>query len=98
MEPEWDDFDPLNLPLCENILFCSQAVYIQRHLENKSYISQTGVTGLSILSTLPSISFSKSFPIDFMHLYYINIIPAMFNHFHGQYFHSKIETSSPDTQ
>jgi hypothetical protein len=33
-----------------------------------------GIKGIPLLSYLPSLSFPKSFPFDFMHLIYENLI------------------------
>lgn len=46
-----------------------------------------GVKGVSVLARVPSVSIPKSFPIDFMHMVWLNIIPQLVdlwtNNFNG---------------
>lgn len=44
---------------------------------------KNGLRGVPILSNLKGIDFPKSFPPDLMHLFYENILPAMFRHYRG---------------
>ena len=70
-------FDPHDLPMRTHTELRSQGEEIQmafatRHAEDigKAY----GVKGLSIFHCLPSISFPISFPYDFMHLIWENVV------------------------
>ena len=44
---------------------------------------KNGLRGVPILTNLKGIDFPKSFPPDLMHLFYENILPAMFRHYRG---------------
>ena len=44
-----------------------------------------GINGLTVLTRLPSISLSESFPIDFMHLIWENLIPNLVLHWTGDF-------------
>jgi hypothetical protein len=66
----------------------SQADEVQSSLTNTnaSDLSKTyGINGISILSYLPSISFPSSFPYDFMHLVWENLIPNLVLLWTGSY-------------
>jgi hypothetical protein len=45
-----------------------------------------GVRGRSILLELPSIRIPRSFPIDIMHLFFLNVAENMVNHWLGNFF------------
>lgn len=47
--------------------------------------SKYGVKGISILSQLTSIDFSRSFPPDSMPLWFENVIPDSVRHCRGKY-------------
>ena len=44
-----------------------------------------GIKGLPLLSHLPSLSFPHSFPYDFMHLIWENLIPNLVQHWIGNF-------------
>ncbi|KAJ7728044.1 hypothetical protein B0H16DRAFT_1734811 [Mycena metata] len=63
--PEGESYDPLNLPLSSH-----NTLMAQGRLEY-------GIKGVPLLSTLPSISIPDSFPYDFMHLIWENVIKTL---------------------
>jgi hypothetical protein len=44
-----------------------------------------GIKGLPLLSTLSSLSFPMSFPYDFMHLIWANLIPNLIHFWTGEF-------------
>jgi hypothetical protein len=46
---------------------------------------QTGIKGIPILSSLGSLTFPNSFPTDFMHLIYENLLPQLLDLWTGDY-------------
>lgn len=73
-------YDPRNLPLRTHKEFLEQAREVQlsatRALE-KRLSRQYGIKGTSILTSIQSVLFPSSFPYDFMHLIYENLIPNL---------------------
>ena len=70
-------FDPHDLPMRTHTELRSQGEEVQMALTNDSAedIGKAyGVKGLSIFHYLPSISFPISFPYDFMHLIWENVV------------------------
>lgn len=70
-------YDPSNLPLRTHDVFIAQGTEVQAssviaHADKlaKAY----GIKGVPVLSNLPSLSFPTSFPYDFMHLIWENLI------------------------
>ncbi|GET00693.1 transposase domain-containing protein [Rhizophagus clarus] len=55
-----------------------------------SYIKKTGFNDRSILFELKSTKFSRSFPVDIMHLFFKNISINMFKHWNGAYFKDQL--------
>jgi hypothetical protein len=81
-------YDPNNLPLRTHDEMIAQANEVQIALKNgeANDISKVyGIKGISILSYLPSISFPISFPYDFMHLIWENVIPKLIKLWTGNY-------------
>jgi hypothetical protein len=81
-------FDPQNLPMRTHDELRSQANEVQSARTNaeanflaKSY----GIKSISILFYLPSISFPVSFPYDFMHLIWENLVPNLVLLWTGSY-------------
>ena len=73
-------FDPNDLPMRTHTELCNQAEEVQTALTNEdaTIIGKAyGVKGLSIFFHLPSISFPISFPYDFMHLVWENVVPNL---------------------
>lgn len=72
--------DPLDLPLRTHDDFMEQAEEVQSAptaTESKRLAREYGIKGVSILSQLSSISFPRSFPYDFMHLIWENLLPNL---------------------
>jgi hypothetical protein len=70
-------YDPLKLPLRTHDQFMDQAHEVQfaaTATAEESLAKQYGVKGIPILSCLSSLFFPLSFPYDFMHLIYENVI------------------------
>jgi Transposase family tnp2 len=68
---------PNNLPTRDHDKFLAQANEIQLALtcaDAKRLAMKYGIKGISILSYLPSLRFPSSFPYDFMHLIWENLI------------------------
>jgi hypothetical protein len=81
-------YDPATLPLRNEAEILRQAREIQSASSNaeRGRLSKLyGVKGISILSHLKSISFPQSFPYDFMHLIWENLIPNLVLHWTGGY-------------
>lgn len=71
------EYDPANLPLCSHDKILCQARKIDianTEAEASRLAAAYRVKGISVLSTLSSVSFPKSFPFDFMHLIYENVL------------------------
>src|SRR5918993_175784 len=52
----------------------------------KLFIFFIGINGKSILFELLSIEFSRSFPVDIMHLFFENVASHMFKLWNGRFF------------
>lgn len=81
-------YNPADLPLRTHDEFLEQAREVQfapsqaaSDRLSKSY----GIKGIPILSYLPSLSFPLSFPYDFMHLIWENLIPNLIKLWTGTY-------------
>ena len=71
-------FDPDNLPSRTHDQLRAQANEVQLSLTNSDNLGKAyGINGLSIFFYLSSISFPISFPYDFMHLIWENLIPNL---------------------
>ncbi|RDB23221.1 hypothetical protein Hypma_009543 [Hypsizygus marmoreus] len=70
-------YDPLHLPHRTHAEFMAQAHEVQfaaTTAESEKLATAYGVKGIPLLSCLSSISFPQSFPCDFMHLIYENLV------------------------
>ncbi|XP_006459574.1 hypothetical protein AGABI2DRAFT_65569 [Agaricus bisporus var. bisporus H97] len=73
-------YDPANLPIRVHDELMAQAKEVQNAPTKTVYdrlSKQYGIKGVPILATLTSISFPASFPFDFMHLIWENLIPNL---------------------
>ncbi|KEP49798.1 transposase family Tnp2 protein [Rhizoctonia solani 123E] len=73
-------FDPFNLPLRtheDSIQKGFQVLEASSSNAQSKLATATGIKGVSALARLPSISIPSSFPIDVMHMIFINLIPQM---------------------
>ena len=73
-------YDATALPLRNHTLFMEQAQEVQSALTDaasEQFATKYGIKGLPLLSALSSLSFPVSFPYDFMHLIWANLIPNL---------------------
>ena len=73
-------FDPNNLPMRTHDEIRAHADEVQcapTQTNAEGLAKAYGINGLSILFYLPSVSFPVSFPFDFMHLIWENLIPNL---------------------
>jgi hypothetical protein len=79
--PGSQDLDsPSALPLCNHALFLEQAEIVQSASTSKDFdifSLKFGIKGMPLLSALSSLLFLTSFPYDFMHLIWVNLIPNL---------------------
>ena len=69
-----------NLPLCMHEQFLDQARHVQfapTSAEEQCCAKSCGIKGIPLLSHLPSLFFPSSFPFDFMHLIWENLLPNL---------------------
>ena len=75
-----DSYNPSALPLRNHVSFLEQAEMVHSASTAKDFdrlSTQFGIKGLPLLSALSSLSFPTSFPYDFMHLIWANLIPNL---------------------
>jgi len=81
-------YDAADLPLrTEEEMMC-QAIEVQRAVSKaeKDRLSKAyGIKGVSVLSKLKSLCFPLSFPYDFMHLIWENLIPNLISLWTGEF-------------
>lgn len=73
-------YDPLNLPRRTHTEFIVQAIHVgstKNDTEEARRGRDTGINALSPLARLSSIDFPGSFPHDFMHVIFENIVPLL---------------------
>lgn len=73
-------YDPSDLPLRTEVEFMAQAREVQysgTDAEEKRLAQQYGIKGVPLLSVLSSLSFPHSFPFDFMHEIFENLLPNL---------------------
>jgi hypothetical protein len=73
-------YDPVALPLRNHDTLMWQAEEVQTASTNadlENLATKYGIKGVLILSALSSLSFPYSFPYDFMHLIWTNLIPNL---------------------
>jgi hypothetical protein len=75
-----DSYNPSALLLRNHASFLKQAEIVQSTSTSKDFdkfSTMFGIKGLPLLSALSSLSFPTSFPYDFMHLIWANLIPNL---------------------
>jgi hypothetical protein len=75
-----DSYDPSALPLRNHATFLEQAEMVQSAPTSKDFdrlSTKFGIKGVPLLSALSSLSLPTSFPYDFMHLIWSNLIPNL---------------------
>ena len=73
-------YNPSALPLRSHKELMQEAKEVQNAMSaaaSERLASEYGVKGIPLLSALSSLSFPKSFPYDFMHLIWENLIPNL---------------------
>lgn len=73
-------YDPLDLPRRTHAEFIAQAIHVgsaKNDTEESRRGRDTGISALSPLARLSSLEFPGSFPHDFMHLIFENVIPTL---------------------
>ena len=73
-------YNPAELPLRTHRQFLDQARHVQlapTSAEEQRRAKACGIKGVPVLSLLPSLCFPSSFPFDFMHLIWENLIPNL---------------------
>jgi hypothetical protein len=73
-------YDPVSLPLRNHDTLMWQAEEVQTtstNADSEKFATKYGIKGVPILSALSSLSFPCSFPYDFMHLIWTNLIPNL---------------------
>lgn len=81
-------YDPAHLPLRTHDEFLDQARQVQlaeSDAQNERLAKQYGIKGIPALSVLSSLSFPDSFPYDFMHLIWENVMKNLMQLWSGQY-------------
>jgi hypothetical protein len=83
-----DSYDPSALPLRDHASFLEQAQIVDSTLTTTDYDKFStlyGIKGTPLLSALSSLSFPTSFPYDFMHLIWANLIPNLIRLWTGKF-------------
>lgn len=81
-------YDPRQLPLRTHEEYIKQAQELQfacSGVEEERLAKLYSIKGIPLLSTLPSLSFPDSFPYDFMHLLWENVVKNLMQLWTGQY-------------
>lgn len=81
-------YDMANLPSRTHTRFMAQATEVQlatTTAESDRLSKKYGIKGVPILSHLPSLSFPSSFPYDFMHLIWENLVKNLVLHWTGEF-------------
>lgn len=81
-------YDPSDLPLRSHSQFIKDGLYSQsapNPTQAKKRAQESGVKGVPLLSQLPSMYCPLSFPFDFMHLVYENVIKNLIQFWCGTY-------------
>ncbi|PIL25594.1 hypothetical protein GSI_11342 [Ganoderma sinense ZZ0214-1] len=81
-------YDPSHLPLRTHSNFMTQAKEVQfapSESESERLAKLYGIKGTPILSALSSLSFPSSFPYDFMHLIWENVVKNLMLLWTGKY-------------
>ena len=75
-----NEYRPEELPLCMHDEFMTQAKEVESagtEVQREELAKAYGIKGIPVLSYLRSLRFPWSFPYDFMHLVWENIIPNL---------------------
>ena len=83
-----DHYDAMALPKRTHERFLEQAgevVLAPTNAEEDHLSTKYGIKGIPLFSLLGSLSFPSSFPLDFMHLIFENLIPNLIGHYTGNF-------------
>ncbi|KAF9784483.1 hypothetical protein BJ322DRAFT_849234 [Thelephora terrestris] len=80
--------DPANLPMRSHDKFLKQGASVLEAPTNAAaerLAKDSGIKGVSLLASLNTLNFPFSFPLDFMHLIFENLIPNLVRHYTGTF-------------
>lgn len=80
--------DPANLPMRSHDKFIKQGTAVleaSTNAEAERLAKDSGIKGVSVLASLNTLNFPFSFPLDFMHLIFENLIPNLVAHYTGTF-------------
>ena len=81
-------YDPCDLPYQSHREFIKQASKVldaPSDAASNALAKEYGIKGLPFMSLLGSIDLPRSFPYDFMHLIFENLIPNLIHHYTGDF-------------
>ncbi|KZV79108.1 hypothetical protein EXIGLDRAFT_632655 [Exidia glandulosa HHB12029] len=86
-DPAIPRYDPANLPRRshEDMLRQAREVDAASGGEAERLAKEYGIKGIPILAALPSIRLDRSFPVEFMHLVWLNLVPNLVLLYTGQF-------------
>ena len=82
------EYRPDNLPLRSHEHFMAQAKAVESantEIQREELAKASGIKGIPLLSALGSLRFPQSFPYDFMHLIWENLIPNLVLFWSGRF-------------
>lgn len=88
LRPDGRSLDPRYLPMRSPEEFLRQAKAVSEAAdgtEEDRLSKECGIKGIPVLSMLPSLTFPYSFPADFMHVAYENVLPELLDLWVGSY-------------
>jgi len=80
--------DPANLPMRHHDRFIQQGTEVleaSTKAAAERLAKDSGIKGIPLLASLASLNFPFSFPLDFMHLIFENLIPNLVMHYTGTF-------------
>ena len=80
--------DPANLPMCSHDKFIQQATLVleaDTRTAAERLAKESGIKGVPLISSLNTLNFPFSFPLDFMHLIFKNLILNLVKHYTGTF-------------
>lgn len=95
--PQTSIYDPRNLPLRthdELMAHAHQVQFAHSAAEEDRLAKEYGIKGVPLLSAISSLSFPHSFPYDFMHLMWENVVKNLMQLWTGQF--KGLDTGSED--
>ncbi|CEL54421.1 hypothetical protein RSOLAG1IB_11667 [Rhizoctonia solani AG-1 IB] len=75
-----NSFDPLSLPLCTHDKSIAQGYHVLEAPNNTARANRAtecGIKGVTLLARLSSIRIPNTFPVEVMHMIWINLIPQL---------------------